>query len=223
MELRKATFFEAKCFRNNFRSAANAYVINRFQLQIILQQLVVDKLSPHLPKLYPRNKYNSNLDGASVEKKLRKEFMSKNNSFLGQSKCSKFMNEVKEVPKRTYYIGSLKAARKYASNSRRRPKSITETELPKQLIDENNNTCITYLKVNSNCEKTAVKSDKIEAKLYYTMRPSEPNPFDNFKFSDQPKLFSKHSNKKKVKYYFNKYNIPYLIHFPETINTKNSL
>ena len=208
MELRKATFFEAKCFRNNFRSAANAYVINRFQLQIILQQLLVDKLSPHLPKLYPRTKYNSNLDGASVEKKLREEFMSKNNSILGQLKCSKFMNEVKEVPKRTYNIGSFKAARKYASNSTRRPKSITETELPKQLIDENNNTCIAKLKVNSNVEKTAVKSDQ-EAK---TMRPSEPNPFDNFKFSDQPKLFSKHPNKTKAKYYFNKYDIPYLIH-----------
>ena len=209
MELRKATFFEAKCFRNNFRSAANAYVINRFQLQIILQQLLVDKLSPHLPKLYPRTKFNSNLDGASVEKKLREEFMSKNNSILGQLKCSKFMNEVKEVPKRTYNIGSLKAARKYASNSTRRPKSITETELPKQLIDENNNTCIAHLKVNSNSGKTTGKSDKIEAN---TTRPSEPNPFDNFKFSDQPKLFSKHSNKKKAKYYFNKYNIPYLIH-----------
>ena len=209
MELRKATFFEAKCFRNNFRSAANAYVINRFQLQIILQQLLVDKLSPHLPKLYPRTKFNSNLDGASVEKKLREEFMSKNNSILGQLKCSKFMNEVKEVPKRTYNIGSFKAARKYASNSTRRPKSITETELPKQLIDENNNTCIADLKVNSNSGKTTGKSDKIEAN---TTRPSEPNPFDNFKFSDQPKLFSKHSNKKKAKYYFNKYNIPYLIH-----------
>ena len=206
MELRKATFFEAKCFRNNFRSAANAYVINRFQLQIILQQLLVDKLSPHLPKLYPRTKYNSNLDGASVEKKLREEFMSKNNSILGQLKCSKFRNEVKEVPKRTYNIGSFKAARKYASNSTRRPKSITETELPKQLIDENNNTCTDHLKVNSNV--AAVKSDQ-EAK---TMRPSEPNPFDNFKFSDQPKLFSKHSNKTKAKYYFNKYDIPYLIH-----------
>ena len=202
MELRKATFFEAKCFRNNFRSAANAYVINRFQVQIILQQLLVDKLSPHLPKLYPRTKYNSNLDGASVEKKLRKEFVSKNNSILGQLKCSKFMNEVKEVPKRTYNIGSFKAARKYASNSTRRPKSITETELPKQLIDENNNT----FHLNSNAEKTAPKS---EAK---SMRPSEPNPFDNFKFSDQPKLFSKHLNKTKAKYYFNKYDIPYLIH-----------
>ena len=204
MELRKATFFEAKCFRNNFRSAANAYVINRFQVQIILQQLLVDKLSPHLPKLYPRTKYNSNLDGASVEKKLRKEFVSKNNSILGQLKCSKFMNEVKEVPKRTYNIGSFKAARKYASNSTRRPKSITETELPKQLIDENNNT--SHLKVNSNVEKTAMKS---EAK---SVHPPVPNPFDNFKFSDQPKLFSKHSNKTKAKYYLNKYDIPYLIH-----------
>ena len=211
MELRKATFFEAKCFRNHFRSAANAYVINRFQLQIILQQLLVDKLSPHLPKLYPRTKYNSNLDGASVEKKLREEFMSKNNSILGQLKCSKFMNEVKEVPKRTYNIGSFKAARKYASNSTRRPKSITETELPKQLIDENNNTCIAKLKVNSNVEKTAVKFDQ-EAKSMHPPEVTIPNPFDNFKFSDQPKLFSKHSNKTKAKYYFNKYDIPYLIH-----------
>ena len=211
MELRKATFFEAKCFRNNFRSAANAYVINRFQLQIILQQLLVDKLSPHLPKLYPRTKYNSNLDGASVEKKLREEFMSKNNSILGQLKCSKFMNEVKEVPKRTYNIGSFKAARKYASNSTRRPKSITETELPKQLIDENNNTFIAKLKVNSNVEKTAVKFDQ-EAKSMHPPEVTIPNPFDNFKFSDQPKLFSKHSNKTKAKYYFNKYDIPYLIH-----------
>ena len=211
MELRKATFFEAKCFRNNFRSAANAYVINRFQLQIILQQLLVDKLSPHLPKLYPRTKYNSNLDGASVEKKLREEFMSKNNSILGQLKCSKFMNEVKEVPKRTYNIGSFKAARKYASNSTRRPKSITETELPKQLIDENNNTFIAKLKVNSNVEKTAVKFDQ-EAKSMHPPEVTISNPFDNFKFSDQPKLFSKHSNKTKAKYYFNKYDIPYLIH-----------
>ena len=195
MELRKATFFEAKCFRNNFRSAANAYVINRFQLQIILQQLLVDKLSPHLPKLYPRTKFNSNLDGASVEKKLREEFMSKNNSILGQLKCSKFMNEVKEVPKRTYNIGSLKAARKYASNSTRRPKSITETELPKQLIDENNNTCIAHLKVNSNIEKTAMKSDKEAKSMHPVANPVAnpvPNPFDNFKFSDQPKLYSKH-------------------------------
>jgi len=212
MELRKATFFEAKCFRNNFRSAANAYVINRFQLQIILQQLLVDKLSPHLPKLYPRTKFNSNLDGASVEKKLREEFMSKKNSILGQLKCSKFMNEVKEVPKRTYNIGSFKAARKYASNSTRRPKSITETELPKQLIDENNNTCIA-LKVNSNVnsKKKAVKSDQ-EAKSMHPPEVTIPNPFDNFKFSDQPKLFLKHSNKTKPKYYFNKYDIPYLIH-----------
>ena len=209
MELRKATFFEAKCFRNNFRSAANAYVINRFQVQIILQQLLVDKLSPHLPKLYPRTKYNSNLDGASVEKKLRKEFVSKNNSILGQLKCSKFMNEVKEVPKRTYNIGSFKAARKYASNSTRRPKSITETELPKQLIDENNNT--SHLKVNSNVEKTAMKSDK-EAKSVHLVPNPVPNPFDNFKFSDQPKLFSKHSNKTKAKYYLNKNDIPYLIY-----------
>ena len=212
MELRKATYFEAKCFRNNFRSAANAYVINRFQLQIILQQLVVDKISPHLPKLYPRTKYNSNLDGAEVEKKLREEFLSKNNSTLGQLKCSKFMNEVKEVPKRTYNIGSFKAARKYASNSTRRPKSITERELPKQLLDENNNTCNAYLEINSNLGKTAVKSDQIKAKTTRPSKPNLPNPFDNFKFSDQPKYFSKHSNKTKAKYYFNKYDIPYLIH-----------
>ena len=121
------------------------------------------------------------------------------------------MNEVKEVPKRTYNIGSFKAARKYASNSTRRPKSITETELPKQLIDENNNTCTDHLKVNSNIEKTAVKSDQ-EAKSMHPVPNPVPNPFDNFKFSDQPKLFSKHSNKKKAKYYFNKYDIPYLIH-----------
>ena len=205
MELRKATFFEAKCFRNNFRSAANAYVINRFQLQIILQQLVVDKISPYLPKLYPRA--NRNFDAAPVEKKLRKESMNRNNSLLGQLKCSKFLNKVERVPKRTY-IGSFKAARKYASNSMRRPKSITDDELRSlQPVDENNN--ISCLKVDSNVAQTSTKPNL--GNDVGTCSLVDPNPFDTFKFSEQPKFYSKHSNKTKAKYYFNKYDIPYII------------
>ena len=202
MELRKATFFEAKCFRNNFRSAANAYVINRFQVQIILQQLVVDKISPHLPNLYPP--VNLNLDASSVDKRLRKESVNRNNSLLGQLKWSKFL-KVKEVPKRTYF-GSYKPARKYASNSIRRPKSITDNVLPLQPIDENNN--FSCAKVFSNVAQRSIKPNKGKGNISC---PLNPNPFDDFQFSEQPKFYSKHSNKTKAKYFFNKYDIPYLM------------